>query len=206
MFSKGTGKQTGDWTENQLHQPVGGVVIFQTAIPWEIERGGTVLSGVGEQALLAAPMTAFFASRQCPGTAIRAAMDWALEEARARHVVISGFHSPLEQSVLHLLLQACSPVVAVLARPIADAQLKPDWKLAIAEGRMAVVSAGIETKRLTNALAAQRNALVAQLAKRIVIAHASTGGELARQSDSWVSRGLRVLNLAPSFPNGRIDS
>lgn len=138
--------------------------------------------------------------------AIRAAMRWALNAARARHVVISGFHSTLEQSVLHLLLQAHSPVVAVLARPVADAQLKPDWKPAIAEGRMAVVSASTEKERLTGEQAAQRNELVAQLAKSIVIAHASAGGELARQSDSWVSRGLRVLNLATSLSNGGIDS
>lgn len=84
-----------------------------------------MLNGVGEQTLLAAPLTAFFASRQCPGTAIRTAMDWALEQARARRAVVSGFHSPLEQSVLHLLLEARSPVVAVLARPVAGAQLKP---------------------------------------------------------------------------------
>jgi hypothetical protein len=58
-------------------------------------------------------MTAFFASRQCPGTAIRAAMDWALNQAREKNVVVSGFHSPLEQSVLKVLMAAHSPAVVV---------------------------------------------------------------------------------------------
>jgi len=66
---------------------------------WEIKRKGAMLQGVDEQALLKAPLTAFFASRQCPGSAIRAAMGWALEQAQKRQGVISGFHSPLEQSV-----------------------------------------------------------------------------------------------------------
>lgn len=125
-------------------------------------------------------MTAFFASRQCPGTAIRAAMDWALEQARTRQTIVGGFHSPLEQSVLRLLLEAHSPVVAVLARPVSDARLKPEWETAIAKGCMTVVSASTEKERLTGEQAVQRNELVAQLANRIVIAHASPGGRLER--------------------------
>lgn len=120
------------------------------------------------------------------------AMDWALEQARARMVVISGFHSPLEQSVLNLLLQARGPVVAVLSRPVIGARLKPEWKAAVAEGRMVVVSASTETQRLNSERAVLRNDLVAQLAEHIVIAHASANGGLIRQSESWENRGLRV--------------
>lgn len=122
-------------------------------------------------------------------------MDWAVEAAKARRVVISGFHSPLEQSVLQLLLRARSPVVAVLARAVIDAQLKPDWTATIAVGHLAVVSGSTETERLTSKQAAQRSELVAALAESIVIAHASPGGELTRQRQTWVSRGLRVLDL-----------
>jgi len=157
-----------------------------------------LLSGVGEPGLLSPPMTAFFASRQCPGTAIRAAMDWALEQAGARQAVISGFHSPLEQSVLHLLLEARSPAVVVLARPVAGARLRPAWKYAIAEGRMAVVSGSTQAKRLTGEGALQRNELAAQFAERIVIAYANAGGGLVRQSETWASQGLQVLHLANS--------
>ena len=105
--------------------------------------------------------------------------------------------------MLRLLLEAHSPVVAVLARPVADARLKPDWETAITEGRMAVVSSSTEAKRLTSEEALQRNELAAQLAQRIVIAYASTGGSLARQSETWANRGLQVLNLAQSLPTGK---
>jgi len=165
-------------------------------LSWHQTCNDFAVTGLGCQALLALPMTAFFASRQCPGIAIRAAMDWGLEQVRTREVVISGFHSPLEQSMLNLLLQARSPVVMVLARPVSNARLKPDWRAAIAEGCMAIVSASQKVERLTSERATQRNEWVARLAKHVVIAHASEGGELTRQSESWANQGLSLLNLA----------
>lgn len=125
-------------------------------------------------------------------------MDWALNQVSTRQVVVSGFHSPLEQSVLRLLLEARSPVVAVLARPVADARLKPDWEAAIAKGCMTVVSDSMQAKRLTSEEAHQRNKLAVQLAEHIVIAYASTGGSLAGQAETWTSRGLPVLKLVDS--------
>lgn len=70
---------------------------------WSLEGGE---QGVGNASLLDHPLTAFSASRQCSGAAIRAAMDWAVEQARSKSPVISGFHSPLEQSVLEVMLTA----------------------------------------------------------------------------------------------------
>ena len=118
--------------------------------------------------MLSEPLTAFFASRQCPGVAIRAAMDWALEQARSRQPVVSGFHSPLEQSVLKVLLQARCPVVVVLARPVAGARMPPEWAEPLAQGRMAA------------------------LASQIVVAHASPGGRLAGLCEAW-SRSARPI-------------
>lgn len=164
---------------------------------WEIKRKGAMLQGVGEQALLKAPLTAFFASRQCPGSAIRAAMGWAIGQANARQTIIGGFHSPLEQSVLQVLLQASCPAVAVLARPVSKAKIPSGWETAILEGRLAIVSASTQTKRLTSQEALQRNELTAHLADAIVIAHANAGGTLAQQAMSWEGRGFRVMNISP---------
>lgn len=120
----------------------------------------------GHQALMSELLTVFFSSRQCPGTAIRAAMDWALEQARTRQPVVSGFHSPLEQLVLTVLLQA--------RYPVAGARLPPEW---------------------TEPLAAQRNEWVAALARQIVVAHASPGGQLAELCDEWTRAGRFVRRL-----------
>lgn len=109
--------------------------------------------------------------------------------------MISGFHSPLEQSVLQLLLHARSPAVAVLARPLKDARFPADWELATKAGHMAVVSATSQSTRLTAKRATERNNLAAQLAKSIVVAHASDGGTLSKQCDDWIAQGYQVKKL-----------
>ena len=162
---------------------------------WHATHQDLPVTGVGCESLLAQPMTAFFASRQCPGVAIRAAMDWVLQQAKARQVVVSGFHSPLEQSALTVLLQARSPVVAVLARPVSSAKLPPAWAEPLAQGRMAVVSSVNTLTRLTSEAAALRNAQVAQLATSIVVAHASPGGSLAALVAQWLQEERRVTML-----------
>lgn len=162
---------------------------------WHQTRSGLAVTGLGCQGLLALPMTAFFASRQCPGGAIRASMDWALQQAQAKNVVISGFHSPLEQSVLTVLIEAHNPVVAVLARPVECARLPPEWAEPLAQGHMAVVSAVTAATRLTGEVAAARNNFVAQLTTQIVVAHASPGGALEGLCAQWQAQGLRVIRL-----------
>ncbi|HOB01662.1 MAG TPA: DNA-processing protein DprA [Casimicrobium huifangae] len=163
---------------------------------WSLEKDSVPLHGVGDAGLLAQPLTAFFASRRCPGTAIRAGTDWALARARAGRAVVSGFHSPLEQSVLTLLLQARCPVVAVIARPLANARLGAGfdsaWQAALAEQRMAVVTSHTASQRLTETLAVERNDLAALLATRIVIAHAEPGGTLDAAQARWQAAGSAV--------------
>ena len=106
---------------------------------WQKMQAEHSLTGTGNPDLLDLPMTAFSASRQCPGTAIRAAMDWALQQASAKAVVVSSFHSPLERSVLKVLIQARSPVVAVPARPVKGATLPAYWGESLAQGQMVAV-------------------------------------------------------------------
>lgn len=162
---------------------------------WQVIRQETTFTGQGCQELLSLPLQAFFSSRQCPGTAIRAAMDWALEKAGTKQPVVSGFHSPLEQSVLKLLLQARSPVVAVLARPVSGARLPTEWITPLTQGSMAVVSAATHAGRLTADLATRRNGWAASLASQIVVAHASPGGGLAALCDGWSLAGRPVRRL-----------
>lgn len=169
-------------------------------LSWHHSRNGLAVTGMGCRDLLALPMTAFFASRQCPGSGIRVAMDWALQQARAKNVVISGFHSPLEQSVLTVLIEAQSPVVAVLARPVEGAKLPSEWAELLAQGHMAVVSAATAATRITGELATARNNLVAQLATQIVVAHASPGGELERLCARWRAQGRQVLAASCVVP------
>ena len=147
------------------------------------------VAGLGAVGLLQVPLTAFFASRRCPGTAIRSAIDWAVQQARERCAVIGGFHSLLEQSVLRLLLEAGSPAVVVLARPAVGASIKSAWHDALDAGTLAIISRSASTVRLTEKASLDRNDLAARLANRIVIGHASHDGTLARQCTRWLTDG-----------------
>ena len=167
---------------------------------WSLEGGER---GVGNASLLDHPLTAFFASRQCSGAAIRAAMDWAVEQARSKSPVISGFHSPLEQSVLEVMLTAGAPCVMVIARKLEQAHLPPAWLRALREGKAAVVSMENSTQRLTAELAVRRNDWVAEHAARIVVAYTSPKGNLMCQAMQWERDGRYVdilMEVNPATP------
>ena len=163
---------------------------------WKSTFRGRTLHGRGNAALLSRPLTAFFASRVCPATAARAGLTWALEQVHAGAAVIGGFHSPLERSVLHLLLEARNPAVAVLARDVESARLAAPWQAAIQNGHLAVVSQVIGRHRLDRGRSNDRNELVAALAFDIVVAHAAEAGSLAAQIAEWrrCGKAIRVLH------------
>lgn len=159
------------------------------------------VTGVGSMALLEQPLTAFFASRRCSGRAIRAAMDWAVAQARAKIPLIGGFHSPLEQSVLEVMLAAHSPVVIVIARKLETAQLPAAWLEAAQAGAAAVVSMDESQQRLTTELAMRRNHWIARHAAHIVAAEVSPDGSLASCLAQWKSERLRVSILLGEVGN-----
>jgi len=156
-----------------------------------------LFSGVGEQALLAAPVTAFFASRLCPGTAIRAAMDWALHQAKVRQTVISGFHSSLERSILELLLTADAPAVLALVQDPTHVRLPAPWKKAAQRGTLAIIGPAAARGRLTAEMASARNDWVAAIASQIVVAHAAPTGGLTSQAERWRKEGRPIVVLSP---------
>jgi predicted Rossmann fold nucleotide-binding protein DprA/Smf involved in DNA uptake len=189
----------GQALKSHSYQALGRIFIIRNpAVPaaaWSVERKGVLLSGLGAAGLLQGTLTAFFASRQCPGSAIRAATTWVLQQVRDHPTLVGGFHSPLEESVLRLLLEAGGTAVLVLARPVASATLRSAWRSALDAGRMAVVSQSTGSRRLTEQAADDRNDLAAQLADEIVVAHASSGGRLNQQCVLWRAEGRNVRQL-----------
>jgi len=160
------------------------------------------VAGVGNRALLEQPLTAFFASRRCSGRAIRAAMDWAVEQARSKTPLIGGFHSPLEQSVLEVILAAHAPVVIVIARKLEAASLPAAWHDAVQAGTVAVVSMDDTQQRLTAEQATRRNNWIASQAAHIVVAEATPGGSLASCLAQWKNKRLR-MNILVDEPGNQ---
>jgi predicted Rossmann fold nucleotide-binding protein DprA/Smf involved in DNA uptake len=116
-------------------------------------------------------------------------MDWAVEQARNKTSLIGGFHSPLEQSVLEVMLAAHAPVVIVIARKLETARLPAAWCDAIHAGAAAVVSMDDTKQRLTAERAMRRNHWIAVHATQIVAAEAAPDGGLASCLAQWKREG-----------------
>ncbi|MCZ2103430.1 MAG: hypothetical protein OZ923_02475 [Comamonadaceae bacterium] len=126
------------------------------------------LVGIGNAALLAEPLLGFIASRQCPGHVFIETLDRVPQWASAGRVLISGFHSPLEQQVLRSLLRRQGHAVKLLARHLpADRAWRPtaEEREPLAQGRLLILSASPAAEaRTTRASSIARNRLVLALA------------------------------------------
>ena len=147
------------------------------------------LSALGNLDLLALPKTALFCSARCPGQAILAAYDQAARWRDAGRCIIGGFHSPVEQECLRILLRGRQPVIICPARSLEKMRLPGDWQKPLADGRLLILScfSGNE-HRITSTLAARRNEFVAALADEVWFAHVAPGGQMQRLAQKIAAR------------------
>ena len=140
------------------------------------------LMSLGNAELLKCWLVAVLASRQCPGSVLVETVNRVPGWLSAGKVVVSGFHSPLEQQVLRSIDRRRGRLVKVLARSFADAGYRPDSmeKEALADGRMAIISVcDATTARTTRRSAIDRNRLVLALSSEIVVPYLAPGSPLA---------------------------
>lgn len=138
------------------------------------------LIALGNLELLAFPKTALFCSARCPGSVILAAYDQAARWRDAGRCIISGFHSPVEQECLRILLRGSQPIIICPARAMPK-RIPAEWQAPLADGRLLILSAFADAeKRATTELATRRNAFVAALADEVCFAHITSGGQSER--------------------------
>ncbi len=138
------------------------------------------LTGIGNPALLDELLLGLLSSRECPGHVLLETLDRVPEWVKAGRVIVSGFHSPLEQQVLRSMLRRSGRVVKVLARGMADYRPIAEEREPLANGRMLVISAfepEVHCTTRDNALA--RNRLVLVLACEVVVPHVADGSPMA---------------------------
>ena len=137
------------------------------------------LTALGNLDLLALPRTGLFCSARCPGKVILSAYDQAAHWRDAGRCIISGFHSPVEQECLRILLRGTQPIIICPARALPQ-RIPAEWQPPLADGRLLILSAFADAeKRVTTELATRRNEFVAALADEVFIAHATVGGHVA---------------------------
>jgi predicted Rossmann fold nucleotide-binding protein DprA/Smf involved in DNA uptake len=137
--------------------------------------------GVGQAALLAEPLLGLISSRECPGHVLLETLDRVPEWVKAGRVIVSGFHSPLEQQVLRSVLRRkAGRVVKVLARGMSDYRPSSDEREPLATGRLLVITAcPPDVRRTTRETALARNRLVLALASEVVVPYVAEGSPLA---------------------------
>lgn len=157
------------------------------------EAAPPLLTLFGNVRLLEQPSVGLFCSVRVPAGAMFAAYDVARELADSGSTVAGGFQSPMEREVLRYLLAGNTSVILCPARGMEALRLPAAWEPAMNEARLLVLSAfPPRVDRPTLETSALRNRVVAALAGRVLILHASAGGRLARLAAEAVGRGIPV--------------
>ncbi len=121
---------------------------------------------------------ALFCSRKCPGDLILNLYDYARELRRQDATVIGGFHTPMEQECLTILLRGTGNLVICTARSLENMRLPDLWTKSIDSGRLLVLSPfGKKHHRITANPAKLRNEFAAALATQIFVVYAKVGGK-----------------------------
>ena len=151
---------------------------------------------LGNLRLIAETLTALFCSNRCPGDLILKTYDLARAVRDAGVPVIGGFQTSMQRECLRLLLRGNQPIVVCPARGIDSMRVPRDWRPALDGGRLLVLSPFPATaRRPTAKLAAQRNDLVAELARRVFIAHAAPGSKTEAFARKLAESGKPLLTL-----------
>jgi predicted Rossmann fold nucleotide-binding protein DprA/Smf involved in DNA uptake len=153
---------------------------------------------IGNLEILDRPLLGFFCSARCPGNVIIETYDMVLALREAGVPVISGFHSPMEKECLNLLLRGRQPVVICPARSILRMRIPAAWQQPLAQRRLLIISPfEANQRRVTAALAEQRNRFVAALASEVLVAYAGPGTKTVQLCDALLASGtgVRVVDI-----------
>lgn len=143
--------------------------------------GKPTIQIIGDARILDRPKVALFCSVKCPGKLILETYDLAKRFRNEGTLVISGFHSPMEQECLRILFRSPHPAIWCLARGMYRRlpTVPVDCGPAVKDGRLVIVSSFPEKVRHVTAKTAMiRNRLVADMADAVVVAHASSQGKM----------------------------
>lgn len=157
-----------------------------------------IVGSTGDTAILDRRMVALLCSAKCPGKLILDTYDLAKQFRDQGVTVISGFHSPMEEECLRILLRSPHPVVWCLARGLFKRiPSKPvDCRAAVTEGRLLIVSPFKDNVRhVTAKTAMARNRIVADLAAAVVVAHAAPGSKIEALTHELLARGTPVYTF-----------
>lgn len=144
---------------------------------------------------------ALFCSKQCPGDLILKTYDLAQALREAEIPIISGFHTPIEQDCLKILLRGGQPIIHCPARSLHTIRLSPEQQQAIGENRLLLISPfGRSYPRITAKLASKRNDMIGAIADIVFIAYAAPNSKTLAFAQNLLAAGKSVVTFASSNP------
>jgi predicted Rossmann fold nucleotide-binding protein DprA/Smf involved in DNA uptake len=178
------------------------------------DRAPERVTVLGNLEILQRETLALFCSVRCPGNQIVQTYDLAHKLRRAGVTVIGGFHSPMEQRCLAILLRSPHPVVICPARNLPK-RVPAEFRQPLEERRLLLLSPFDETvNRADEDRARQRNLFVAALADQIFAAYAAPNSHtecFCREILAWkkplftfagdANENLLALGAKPVNPN-----
>ncbi len=155
------------------------------------------LAALGNLNILNQKSLALFCSVKCPGNLILQTYDLAQSLRQSGVTVIGGFHSPMEQECLTILLRGSQPIIVCPARSLQGMRIPADYRQPLETGRLLLLSPfGGKDRRATEETARFRNRFVAALANAIFVAHAEPKSKTEQFCGEVLEWGKPLYTLA----------
>jgi predicted Rossmann fold nucleotide-binding protein DprA/Smf involved in DNA uptake len=178
------------WTAESPEFPRERLSCLNEKIPGEIRARGSV-------SLHKQKTVGLICSAKAPASIFLAIHDLAQQWRRSSQVILSGFHSPVEQEAFEILLREPGRSIYCPARGLPK-RLQPAWRAALEQGRLAMLSPFPDTvDRPTKETAIYRNRLIAALADEVLIAYAHPGSSTEQLVEEVAGWGKAIFGLQP---------
>ena len=150
----------------------------------------------GNISLLDQPKHGFLCSRCTKSSVILPCLDWAVGHAHGDAVVMSTFHSEMEDAVLDMLLPGTCPIILVLGRSLY--KTVPEKLLpALDSGRLLIMSISNQ-RRISRESAFAANEYICNNSVSITFGYLSQESSLQTLFDDAVAKNKQVQVLSQS--------
>lgn len=161
---------------------------------------GAYFDLLGNEDLLKGFKVGLFCSIKCPGEIIYKSLNLIHKLDEDAFCLVSGFHSPLERECYNLLINSSQKMIICPARNISKMRLSKKTKEALLAHRLAIVSPFSEKYKGTSKKTAEsRNLMVAALADRILMLHASPNGMLEKLVKTMIGWDKKVYTIESEY-------
>ena len=164
------------------------------------------ITAIGNLDILHNKTLAIFSSIKCPGKIILETYEYIRRLRETNITVIGGFHSPMEQECLNILLKGKQPIILCPARSIENMRIKNAFKKPIKEGRFLILSPFSGNHyRISSAQADKRNHFIAALADKLFVSYAAPGSKTELLCKGWIKKGQSIFTFNNNYNQDLLD-